>query len=238
MAKILAEIMLNEQETGPLARGSISYGGVVKVNGYTVWPKKDGSGYAVMHPQRSNTKPDDKFTNSVYGNNTEIRDEINKAVLDAYEEALTADVDFDVSVFTYKNPRGKSLGVADVTLNGEFVMKDFSIFEGNDGEIAVSAPKNYWQDAEGNWQHAKSSYIHSIKRGLMPAVVDNIRAAYEKAVEEGKFESSGAENDFTGDQDQQMDSEPVGYVPADQSFDGEEHDASASIDREGEDAER
>jgi len=227
MARFNALVSLTESENekAPLANATVIYGGVVKIDGFNIWRNKDGNGVHVTPPRRDNAKPDDKYQSSVYASDRETRELYEKAILDAYEEALASNVEYDVSVYAYAPEKrfGNNLGTADVTLNGEMVIKGFDIYKNKKGEVSVGFPVRNYKDADGDWQHV--NYVTSVKHGFTPEIAALIKDQYEKQTANGEFNQ---------DEIQQRDDDPVSYTPAEGQAPAEAQTEDQSLDTENE----
>jgi DNA-binding cell septation regulator SpoVG len=212
--KVKADVVLGMGGDGPLARASVVYGGVVRINGYTIWDKKNGDGYAILPPQNPLAKPGDKYTDRVYGSTKEMRDEIERAVLEEYDRVSAAETTYDVSVHVYKKPKSNDLATADVIFGEEFVVKGFSIYRDKENnELLVGLPKNDFF-VDGEW-HKGDYTVEAVRYGLIPDIKRKIITEYESELEKGKFE-----RDFY----QQRDSDPATYTPTEREEERVEED--------------
>jgi len=217
-AKVTANVVLCEvkDDGGPEARASVAYGGIIKINGYTVWPRKNGKGHFVMPPQNPLAQHGDTFSDVVYGTNKSLRLQIEDAVLAAYTEALNNKMKYTVNIHAYKMPHSSDLATADVIFNDEFVVKGFSIYRNKeDSELLVGMPRNDFL-IDGEW-HKGNYTIEAIRYGLIPDLKKEILAEYNSELEK---------NNFNEDYIQQSDSSPVTYKPT-----------SEEAERTGKDAE-
>jgi DNA-binding cell septation regulator SpoVG len=185
--KIKADVSLSERDKGPLATATIKYANLVTVSGYTVWAKKDGSGYFVLPPQLDDAKPGAKYTDKVYAIDAELRRSISETILEEFEGMRSRETAYDVSVYAYKEPHGAGLAQADVTFNGELVVKGFRVYQGKDSiQVALPREKSY-KDKEGAW-HDGREIVGSLRKGLTPALVQRIKEEYEAQKGKGAFE--------------------------------------------------
>lgn len=227
MQKVQADVVLGTGEKGPLARASVRYAGVVQVNGYTVWPKKSGEGYAILPPQIPLARPGDKYTDRAYGSTPEMRDAIEAAILDEYDRVCNAQTTYSVAVHVYKKPRSNDLATADVIFGDEFVVKGFSIYRGEKDidKLLVGLPRNDFL-VDGEW-HRGDYTLEAVRYGLIPDIKEKIISEYKSELENGNFEK-----DFY----QQRSSEPASYVSAkreDGESPKEEQDQEQNIEHYG-----
>jgi DNA-binding cell septation regulator SpoVG len=209
--QVQADVVLSENDNGPVARASVKYGGVVRVNGYTVWRRQDGEGYFIAPPQNPLAKAGDKYTDMAYGSTEELREEINRAILTEFSDVIKNKTSYSVTVHVYKKPKSNDLATADVIFGDEFVVKGFSIYRDKENdELLVSMPRNDF--LIGNEWHKGEYTIEAIRYGLIPDIKKQILAEYSEQLERGNFEK---------DYIQQRDGEPATYNPAERESAGQ-----------------